>query len=97
MAIYTERVVMVNKDTAKMDNDIYIYKGNRNICIQFKIIDSQFKFRDVNLVDKFSPSHGYVTLINPEGEQIANGKAEIENDTIKLTVSSGMDDEDNEV
>lgn len=97
MAIYTERVVMVNKDTAKMDNDIYIYKGNRNICIQFKIIDSQFKFRDVNLVDKFSPSHGYVTLINPEGEQIATGKAEIENATLKLTVTSGMIDEDTEV
>lgn len=96
MAIYTERIIKVNNNTAAMDKDIYMYRGNRNIEIQFKIIDYQFKFKDVNLVEQISPSHAYVTLLTPQMKQISTGKAEVIDGTIKLIITSAMIDEKTE-
>lgn len=96
MAIYTERVIRVSNNKASMDKDIYIYRGNRNIEIQFTIVDHQFKFKDTNMVEKYSPSHAYVTLLTPQMKQIGTGKAEVVDGVIKLVVSSAMIDEKTE-
>ena len=96
MAIYTERIIRVNNNKASMDKDIYIYRGNRNIEIQFTIVDHQFKFKDTNMVEKLTPSHAYVTLLTPQMKQIGTGKAEVIDGVIKLVVSSAMIDEKTE-
>ena len=96
MAIYTERIIRVNNNQASMDKDIYIYRGNRNIEIQFTIVDHQFKFKDINLVEQISPSHAYVTLLTPQMLQIGTGKAEVLNGVIKLVINSAMIDEKTE-
>lgn len=96
MAIYTERIIRVNNNQASMDKDIYIYRGNRNIEIQFKVVDHQFKFKDVNLVEQISPSHAYVTLLTPQMLQIGTGKAEVLDGVIKLVINSAMIDEKTE-
>ena len=96
MAIYTERIIRVNNNKASMDKDIYIYRGNRNIEIQFTIVDHQFKFKNINMVDKLAPSHAYVTLLTPQMRQIGTGKAEVIDGVIKLVVSSAMIDEKTE-
>lgn len=96
MAIYTERVIRVSNNKASMDKDIYIYRGNRNIEIQFTIVDHQFKFRDTNMIEKLTPSHAYVTLLTPQMKQIGTGKAEVVDGVIKLVVSSAMIDEKTE-
>lgn len=96
MAIYTERVIRVSNNKASMDKDIYIYRGNRNIEIQFTITEHIFKFKDVNMVEKYSPSHAYVTLLTPQMKQIGTGKAEVLDGVIKLVVSSAMIDEKTE-
>lgn len=96
MAIYTERTIRVNNNQATMDKDIYVYRGNRNIEIQFNIVDHQFKFRDINLIEQVSPSHAYVTLLTPQMLQIGTGKAKVENGVIKLVINSAMIDEKTE-
>ena len=96
MAIYTERIIRVNNNHASMDKDIYVYRGNRNIEIQFTIVDHQFKFKDVNLVEQVSPSHAYVTLLTPQMLQIGTGKAEVQGGVIKLVINSAMIDEKTE-
>lgn len=96
MAIYTERTIRVSNNKASMDKDIYIYRGNRNIEIQFTIVDHQFKFKDTNMVEKLTPSHAYVTLLTPQMKQIGTGKAEVVDGVIKLVVSSAMIDEKTE-
>lgn len=96
MAIYTERVIRVSNNKASMDKDIYIYRGNRNIEIQFTVTEHIFKFKDVNMVEKYSPSHAYVTLLTPQMKQIGTGKAEVIDGVIKLVVSSAMIDEKTE-
>lgn len=96
MAIYTERIIRVNNNKASMDKDIYIYRGNRNIEIQFTIVDHQFKFKDTNMIEKLTPSHAYVTLLTPQMKQIGTGKAEVIDGVIKLVVSSAMIDEKTE-
>lgn len=96
MAIYTERVIRVSNNKASMDKDIYIYRGNRNIEIQFTVTEHIFKFKDINMVEKYSPSHAYVTLLTPQMKQIGTGKAEVVDGVIKLVVSSAMIDEKTE-
>lgn len=96
MAIYTERVVRVNNNKASMDKDIFIYRGNRNIEIQFTIVDHQFKFKDTNLIDRVGPTHAYVTLLTPQLQQVGTGKAQVIDGVIRLTVSSAMIDEKTE-
>ena len=97
MAIYTERTIKVNNNKASMDKDIYVYRGNRNIEIEFSVVEHLFKFRDVNLIERISPSHAYVTLLTPQMKQVSTGKAAIENNKIKLTITSAMIDEKTEV
>lgn len=96
MAIYTERTVKVSNNKSTMDKDIYIYRGNRNIEIHFTLIDPQFKFKDANMVDRLSPSHAYVTLLNPQKVQIGTGKTEVVDGVIKTIISSAMIDKKTE-
>ena len=97
MAIYTERVIKVNNNKATMDKDIYVYRGNRNIEIEFSVVEHLFKFRDVDLIERISPSHAYVTLLTPQMKQVSTGKGVIENNKIKLVITSAMIDEKTEV
>jgi len=96
MAIYTERTVKVNNNKSSMDKDIYIYRGNRNIEIHFTLIDPQFKFKDANMVERLSPSHAYVTLLNPQNIQIGTGKTEVVDGIIKTIIPSAMIDKKTE-
>ena len=97
MAIYTERTIKVNNNKASMDKDIYVYRGNRNIDIEFSVVEHLFKFRDVNLIERISPSHAYVTLLTPQMKQVSTGKGVIEDNKIKLTITSAMIDEKTEI
>ena len=97
MAIYTERTIKVNNNKASMDKDIYVYRGNRNIDIEFSVVEHLYKFRDVNLIERISPSHAYVTLLTPQMKQVSTGKGVIEDNKIKLTITSAMIDEKTEV
>ena len=80
-----------------MDKDIYVYRGNRNIDIEFSVVEHLFKFRDVNLIERISPSHAYVTLLTPQMKQVSTGKGVIEDNKIKLTITSAMIDEKTEI
>ena len=39
MAIYAERILKVMEAETKMDKDVILYKGNRNVYVYFKIKD----------------------------------------------------------
>lgn len=97
MAIYTDRVVTVNGNSAKMDTDLYIYKGNKNIEIHITIIEKLFKFKSDNMVERYTPSHAYVTALNPDGVEIFMGLGEVIDGIIVVTITADMIDEDVEV
>ena len=101
MSIFTERTIKISADKATMSSDIHIYRGNRNIELLFTITDHQFKFTTTensgNVIEVYSPSHGYVTLLTPLGTELCSGKAAITNNKLVFKITSDMIDENTEV
>lgn len=101
MSIFTERTIKISADKATMSSDIHIYRGNRNIELLFTITDHQFKFTTTensgNVIEVYSPSHGYVTLLTPLGTELCSGKAAISNNKLVFKITSDMIDESTEV
>ena len=83
--IFTERKVTVNNDTASIDKNIVLYRGDREIEIRFTIIYNEFKYRkgnDVNLIEDVNAS--YAQLV-------------IQNDNIRIPVVTPLTPTDNGV
>lgn len=49
--IYYEYTITVNGGTAKLNKDIYLFKGNQNIDYAFNIKEAQFVFGDPNSIE----------------------------------------------
>ena len=43
--IYIERAVSINKSNASIDEPILLYKGDKNVEVQFAINNSPFKYK----------------------------------------------------
>ncbi len=83
--IFTERKVSVNNDTASIDKNIVLYRGDREIEIRFTVIYNEFKYRkgnDVNLIEDVNAS--YAQLV-------------IQNDNIRIPVVTPLTPTDNGV
>lgn len=101
MAIYFDYTVTVKDGEAKLNKDIYLYQGNRNIDYYFTIKEAPFKYskpEGENIIEKLSPSHAAVTLLRTsDNVEVGTGKAEVLKDKIKLTIKKEMIDEKVEV
>ena len=100
MAIYFDYVVTIDGNKAEMDKDIHLYKGNKNIDYYFTIKDAAFRFNkkeNGDIIEKLSPSHAAVTILKPNGVQVGTGKAIVEDNKIKLTITEDIIDEDAEI
>lgn len=100
MAIFFDYVMTVNGATAKLDKDIYLYKGNRNIDYYFTIKDAAFRFsskQDGNIIERVAPSHAMVSILKPDATVVTAGMAAIEDGKVKLTITEDIIDEDTEV
>ena len=65
--IFTERKVTVNNDTASIDKNIVLFRGDREIEIRFTIIYNEFKYRkgnDVNLIEDVNASYAQLVIQN---------------------------------
>ena len=83
--IFTERKVTVNNDTASIDKNIVLFRGDREIEIRFTVIYNEFKYRkgtDVNLIEDVNAS--YAQLV-------------IQNDNIRIPVVTPLTPTDNGV
>ena len=83
--IFTDRKVTVNNDTASIDKNIVLFRGDREIEIRFTVIYNEFKYRkgtDVNLIEDVNAS--YAQLV-------------IQNDNIRIPVVTPLTPTDNGV
>lgn len=100
MAIFFDYVMTVDGATARLDKDIHLFKGNKNIDYYFTIKDAAFRYsskQNGNVVEKLSPSHAMVSVLKPDGNVVTAGMAAIEDDKVKLTITEDIIDEDTEV
>ena len=70
--IFTERTIKVNNGIAKIDSPIILYRGDRQVEIIFKIINSKYKFSSEkgNYITYVDASFGQLAIDCPDGTDV---------------------------
>ena len=90
--------VTVTGNTAKLDKDIYLFRGNKNVHYYFAVKNASFNFKgSTDLIEKTNAINAAVTVMKPNGVEVANAIAEVENGKIHLKVTEDLIDEEVEV
>ena len=89
--IYVSRIVTVNKGTSLIDDPIVLFKGDKNIEVQFTIKNNPFKSKD-----GASASSGQL-IINREASPLFSEINPIANNKITFIITGEMIDELEEV
>lgn len=93
--IYTERVVTIKNFNASIDNVIILYRGDKNVELRFKIIDSKFKFASTkgNVIDNTQAAYGQLAVITPLGLNIISDITECIDGMVTFVMTPDMMDE----
>lgn len=90
--------VTVTGNTAKLDKDIYLFRGNKNVHYYFAIKNASFNFKGTtDLIEKTNAINAAVTVIKPNNVEVASAIAKVENGKIHLKVTEDLIDEEVEV
>lgn len=90
--------VTVTGNTAKLDKDIYLFRGNKNVHYYFAIKNASFNFKGTtDLIEKTNAINAAVTVVKPNAVEVANAIAPVENGLIHLKVTEDLIDEEVEV
>lgn len=97
MSIYAERTIKVKNNTAKLNKDIHLYKGDRNVYLYFKVEGHDFGVNGNIIPDTIEdvhyPSHAYVTFLTPIMEEVAMGKGTIKDNKVCVQITRTMIDD----
>ena len=93
--IYTERLVTIKNSEASIDSVVFLYRGDKDVEIVFKIIDSKFKFSSTkgNVIDNTQAAYGQLAILNPYGENICSDITECEEGKVTFMMTGEMMDE----
>ena len=97
--IYTNCKVTIKNGTASIDHKIIIYTGDKNIEVQFEILESlyrQYKLEGGNTILNLNASHGQLVILGPTGA-IFSDVTPTKDGKIIFTIPLEMTDEDIEV
>lgn len=90
--------ITVNGNTAKLNKDIYLFRGNKNVHYYFAVKNASFNFKgSTDLIEKTNAINAAVTVIKPNNVEVASAIAKVENGKIHLKVTEDLIDEEVEV
>lgn len=97
--IYTERTITIKNTDASIDSVIILYRGDKDVEIIFKIIDSKFKFSSTkgNVIENTQASYGQLAILNPNGNNVFSDITECEEGLVTFKMTAEMMDELTEV
>lgn len=90
--LYTERFITVNKGTALIDEPVLLYKGDKNVEIQFNIKNSPFKYKS-----SADLTYGQLVIQRKNAESIFSPVAQLSGGKIIFVITGEMIDEINEI
>ena len=90
--------ITVNGNQAKLNKDIYLFRGNKNVHYYFAVKNDSFNFKgSTDLIEKTNAINAAVTVIKPNNVEVASAIAKVENGKIHLKVTEDLIDEEVEV
>ena len=93
--IYTERLVTIKNSEASIDSVVFLYRGDKDVEIVFKIVDSKFKFSSTkgNVIDNTQAAYGQLAILNPSGSNVYSDITECEDGKVTFMMTGEMMDE----
>lgn len=98
--IYTACKVTVKNSTATADHVIIVYSGDKNIEVQFEILESsyrQYKLEGGNTILNLGASYGQLVILGPKGLPIFSDVTPTEDGKVIFTIPGEMTDEETEL
>lgn len=62
--IFTKRKITISGDKASMDKQIVLYRGDREVEVQFEIVYETIKYRKTNAIEDVNASFGQLVIQN---------------------------------
>lgn len=98
--IYTTAKVTIRNYVATIDNPIVLYRGDKNVEIQFEIIESlyrQYKIEGSNAITNLNASFGQLVILRPDYSHIIGEITPTKDGKIIFTIPAELIDETTEV
>lgn len=98
--IYTACKVTVKNSTATSDHTIIVYTGDKNIEVQFEILESsyrQYKLEGGNTILNLGASYGQLVILGPKGLPIFSDVTPTKDGKVIFTIPGEMTDEEIEL
>ena len=92
--IHTNRIVTVGEQESVIDRPIVLYRGDREVEIEFTLVGNEFMFStEGNVIKSTNASHGQLVLNTPSGENMFSELAECHEGKVVFVVTKEMIDE----
>ena len=92
--IHTNRIVTVGEQESIIDRPIVLYRGDREVEIEFTLVGNEFMFSEEgNVIKSVNASHGQLVLNTPSGEHMFSELAECHEGKVVFVVTKEMIDE----
>lgn len=98
--IYTASKVTIKNYQATIDKTIILYRGDRNVEIQFEILESvyrQYKVEGSNVILNLNASYGQLVVQKPDYTHILSDIVPIQDGKVIFTIPGELIDETVEV
>ena len=98
--IYTASKVTIKNYQATIDKTIILYRGDRNVEIQFEILESvyrQYKVEGTNVILNLNASYGQLVIQKPDNTHILGDIVPTQDGKVIFTIPGELIDETVEV
>lgn len=98
--IYTASKVTIKNYQATIDKTIILYRGDRNVEIQFEILESmyrQYKVEGSNVILNLNASYGQLVIQKPDYTHILSDIAPTQDGKVIFTIPGELIDETVEI
>lgn len=95
--IYTERLVTIKDSGASIDSVVVLYRGDKDVEIIFKIVDSKFKFNKGNVIDNTQAAYCQLAILNPNGSNVYSEITACDEGKVTFMMTGEMMDELSEI
>lgn len=96
--IHTNRVITVGDRECDIDKPIILYRGDKEVAVEFEIIGDNYTFsNDENVIRSMNASHGQLVLNTPSGRNQFAAVSECNEGKVVFVIREDMIDELTEV
>ena len=96
--IHTNRVVMVSEEKSTINSPIILYRGDREVEVEFTINGHKFMFTNGgNVIKSTNATHGQLVINTPSGKNIPSEVSKCQDGKIMFIITKEMIDELDEV